>query len=78
MKLNEPAIFYLVFFWVAVPVIALSLGIRRLRRTWPFLVYAAFAGAYMYWLWTHEITVGMLLLAIPLVVFGWYLKRRGV
>jgi len=77
MPLNEQALFRIVLYWIVIPFLVLWLGLRRLRRTWPYLVYAALAGAYMYFLWTGKMTIGMLLLAIPLVAFGWYLRKRG-
>lgn len=76
--MNEQALFRLVFYWILMPLLILLLGLRRLKRTWPLLIYSGVAGAYLYLLWTDKMTVGILLLAIPLLLFAWFLKRRGV
>ena len=79
MTLNSPAAFNLVFYWIVIPAAILYLGLRNLRRTWPFLLFTLFAGLFMYLVWSDRLTVVEFLIGFPLLVaFVLFLKRRGV
>ena len=76
--MTEPALFHTLEWLVFVPLVILFLGLRRLRKNWPWLAYSAIAGIYLYHLWAGGVTVLMLILIVPIAIFGLFLKRRGL
>jgi hypothetical protein len=72
------ALYHTVFWLVVAPIVILSLGIRGLRKNWLWLVYSAIVGVYLYHVWTTGVTIGMLILILPIGLFGYYLKRKGL
>lgn len=79
MDLDSAATFNLIFYWIVIPVAILYLGLRNLKRTWPWLLFTLVAGGFMYLVWSDRLTVAEFLIGFPiLIAFVWALKRRGV
>lgn len=64
--------------WVVVPIAVFGLGWKRLRHNWPWLVYAAIASVYSYYLWSEGPNGVLLVLAVPLLIVGFLIKKRGL